>query len=113
MKEQINNRTLRDIKKLAKEKHKENPSGPSYCQLLDVATRELTDIPRYHDAQSLCKKAIPAPEQTSFDPLEGLTTEQRQEYYHRLLPILDRDIFQIYPDSYQYIPEEYFDSDDF
>lgn len=113
MKEKITNRTLRDIKKLAKEKRKENPNGISFCQMLDVATRELTEFPSYHDVQSQCKKAIPITEQQKFDPLEGLTPEQRQEYYHRMIPILDRDIFQIYPDSYQYISEEYFDFDDF
>lgn len=106
----ITYRTLREIKKLAKKRLKADASK-SHCQHLEDVAREVAGVGCYHEAKVLADKNTAPPERV--DPLEGLTSEQREQYYYRMMSILDREILEIYPESNQYLSDSDFDHDDY
>lgn len=106
----ITNRTLREIKALAKQKRKAD-KNLTYCQHLDSVAREIAGVADFHQAITLTNKSIKHSER--LDPLEGLSSAQREEYYYRMASILDREVLEIYPESNQYLSDSDFDYDDY
>ena len=73
--------------------------------------REIAGVADFHQAITLTNKSIKHSER--LDPLEGLSSAQREEYYYRMASILDREVLEIYPESNQYLSDSDFDYDDY
>lgn len=105
----ITNRTLREIKTQAKKRRKADESL-TYCQHLEAAAKEIAGVGSFQEAIILANKNIAPSERV--DPLEGLTEKQREQYYYRMMSILDREILELYPESNQYLSDSDFDYDE-
>lgn len=110
MNKTVTNRTLREIKASAKKRRKADDSL-SHCQHLEAAAREIAGVSSFHEATLLATRNTTPLKRV--DPLEGLTSEQREQYYYRMASILDREILEIYPESNQYLSDSDFDYDDY
>ena len=106
----ISNRTLREIKAEAKKRKKTNKSL-KHCELLDVVAKEIAGVSCFHEATVLARRNTAS--SVRVDPLEGLSDEERVQYYYRMMPILDREMLELYPESNQYLSDSDFDYDEY